>query len=168
MGGGGGRGRGPSREDLSRLEELARKTLREGAEPSKCNVFISFLIEDINDVNLLRGQAKNESSDIEFNDWSLREPFDSKRAEYIKRGIRDRIERSSVTLVYVSEHTADSNWVDWEIRESVRMGKSVIAVHKGASLPQKVPNAITELKIPIIRWTQKGIAAAIEKASKKQ
>lgn len=165
---GGGGGRGPSRDDLSRLEELARKTLREGAEPSKCNVFISFVSEDIDDVNLLRGQAKNESSDIEFNDWSLREPFDSKRAEYIKRGIKDRIERSSVTLIYVSEHTADSKWVDWEIRESVRMGKGVIAVHKGESLPQKVPDALTELKIPIIRWTQKGIAAAIEKASKKQ
>jgi hypothetical protein len=165
---GGGGGRGPSRDDLSRLEELARKTLREGAEPSKCNVFISFVSEDIDDVNLLQGQAKKESSDIEFNDWSLREPFDSKRAEYIKRGIKDRIERSSVTLVYVSEHTADSKWVDWEIRESVCMGKGVIAVHKGESLPQKVPNALTELKIPIIRWTQKGIAAAIEKTSKKR
>jgi hypothetical protein len=165
---GGGGGRGPSKEDLSRLEELARKTLREGAEPSKCNVFISFVSEDINDVNLLRGQAKNESSDIEFNDWSLREPFDSKRAEYIKRGIKDRIERSSVTLVYVSEHTTDSKWVDWEIRESVRMGKGVIAVHKGELPPQKVPNALKELKIPIIPWMQKGIAAAIEKASKKR
>jgi hypothetical protein len=165
---GGGGGRGPSREDLFRLEELARKTLREGEEPSKCNVFISFVGEDINDVNLLRGQAKKESSDIEFNDWSLREPFDSKRAEYIKKGIKDRIERSSVTLVYVSEHTAASKWVDWEIRESVRMGKGVIAVHKGESPPQRIPNALMELKIPIIRWTQKGIAAAIEKASKKR
>jgi hypothetical protein len=167
MGGGGG-GRGPYKEDLSRLEELARKTLREGVEPSKHNVFISFVNEDINDVNLLRGQAKDESSDIEFNDWSLREPFDSKRAEYIKSGIKDRIERSSVTLVYVSEHTADSKWVDWEIRESVRIGKGVIAVHKGESPPKKVPNALKELKIPIIRWTQKGMATAIKKASEKR
>ena len=165
---GGGGGRGPSRDDLSRLEDLARETLREGAEPSKCNVFISFVNEDINDVNLLRGQAKNENSDIEFNDWSLREPFDSKRAEYIKNGIRDRIERSSVTLVYVSEHTAHSKWVDWEIRESIRMGKGVIAVHKGKSVPKRVPNAITELGISIIPWTQKGMAAAIEKASEKR
>lgn len=165
---GGGGGRGPSREDLSRLEELAKKALREGAEPSKCNVFISFVVEDINDVNLLRGQAKNENSDIEFNDWSLREPFNSRRAEYVKRGIKDRIERSSVTLVYVSEHTAASKWVDWEIRESIRMGKGVIAVHKGESLPKKIPSALTGLNIPAIPWTQKGIATAIERASKKR
>lgn len=165
---GGGGGRGPSKGDLSRLEELARKILREGTEPSKRNVFISFVSEDISEVNLLRGQAKNESSDIEFNDWSLREPFNSNRAEYIKRGIRDRIERSSVVLVYVSEHTADSKWVDWEIRESVRMGKGVIAVHKGESPPQKVPSVLKELRIPVIPWRQKGMAAAIEKASKKR
>jgi len=41
-------------------------------------------------VNLLRGQARNENSDLEFSDWSLSEPFDSKNAEYIKRGIRER------------------------------------------------------------------------------
>lgn len=169
MGGGGGGGRrGPYKEDLSRLEDLARKSLRESVEPSKCNVFISFVSEDIDDVNLLRGQAKNERSDIEFNDWSLREPFDSKKAEYIKKGIKDRIERSSVTLVYISEHTAGSKWVDWEIRESARMGKGVIAVHKGESPPQKVPNALKDLKIPMIPWTQKRIADAIEKASKKR
>lgn len=161
---GGGGGRGPYKSELSRLEELARKTLREGAEPNKFNVFISFANEDLNDVSLLRGQARNENSDIEFNDWSLREPFESKRAEYIKAGIKDRIERCSVTVVYISERTANSKWVDWEIRESVRMGKGVIAVHKGESPPRRLPSAIRELNIPVIRWTQKGIADAIEKA----
>jgi len=151
-----------------RLEEIARKTLREAAEPKKCNVFISFVNEDIKDVNLLRGQAKNENSDIEFNDWSLREAFDSRKAEYIKRGVRERIERCSVTLVYVSEHTADSKWVDWEIRESTRMNKAVIAIYKGESLPKKIPKAIKELKVSLIPWTQKGIASAIEEASKKR
>ena len=57
------------------------------------------------DVDFLRGQAKNKQSDLEFNDWSLREPFNSKRAEYIKQGIRDRIKKSSVTIVYISDKT---------------------------------------------------------------
>lgn len=165
--GGGGRG-GPSRGDLSYLEDLARQRLREGEMPTKRNVFISFVAEDLNDVNLLRAQAKNENSDIEFNDWSLREPFDSERAEYIKRGIRDRIERSSVTMVYVSERTASSQWVDWEIRESIRLGKGVVAVHSGDQPPRRLPSAITENNIPVIRWTQTGIAAAIEQASERR
>ena len=117
--------------DLSYLERLARQRLHEGETSTIRNVFISFVSEDLNEVNLLRAQAKNENSAIEFNDWSLREPFDSERATYIQNGIRDGIERSSVTVVYVSERTASSQWVDWEIRESIRLGKGVIAVHSG-------------------------------------
>jgi len=161
---GGSSGGGPSRRDLSKLVELAKKTLRETGQESKCNVFISFAYEDLREVNLLRGQAKNENSELEFNDWSLREPFDSKRAEYIKQGIRDRIKQSSVMLVYLSNKTVQSKWVDWEIRESIKLGKGVLAVYKGVVPPKTVPSAITEYKIKSIKWTQSGLADAIQKA----
>jgi len=162
---GGGTWIGPSRDDLSYLEELARQRIREGAQPTRRNVFISFATEDIKDVNMLRAQAKNENSEIEFNDWSLREPFDSKRAEYIKSGIKNRIEHSSVTLVYVSDHTADSKWVSWEIEESVKLDKGVIAVYKGDSPPKKLPKALLRIKAPLIQWTSEGIATAIDQAA---
>lgn len=164
MGGRGGGGRGPKKGDLKHLEEVARQALRQGESSTKRNVFISFATEDMDEVNLLRAQAKNENSDLEFNDWSLREPFESKRAEYIKKGIKERIERSSVTLVYISPDTANSNWVNWEINESIKLGKGVIAVHTGDSPPSRVPSAIIEHKIPIIKWTTSGITAAIESA----
>lgn len=166
MGGGGGGGYGPSRDDLSRLEELARKQLKDGDKPSKRNVFISFAVEDKTDVDLLRGQAKNELSDLEFNDWSLREPFNSKRADYIKQGISERIKRSSVTIVYISEHTVSSKWVNWEVNESIRLGKGVIAVYKGASPPSVIPQSIQSNNIKVIPWTHKGILSAIEDAAK--
>src|SRR5580704_14506546 len=121
MGGGGG-GHSFSSEQLKKLEETAKKLIKD-TEPSKSNVFISFVKEDEKEVNLLRGQAKNDNSDLEFNDWSLSEPFDSENAEYIKRGIRDRIKQSSVTICYVTNNTANSKWVDWEIRESIALGK---------------------------------------------
>ena len=163
MGGGGGSSR--SIGDIQSLLKTAKEELQKGNQSGKRNVFISFANEDINTVNLLRGQAKNDNSPIEFNDWSLREPFDSKRADYIKKGIRERIERSSVTVVYVSEHTASSKWVDWEIRESIRLGKGVVAVHKGESPPRRLPDAVVEHKVSVIQWTQTGVAAAIQKVS---
>lgn len=161
---GGGGGSGPSRRDLSRLEELARQSLRESAKSEKRNVFISFAYEDYDEVNLLRGQAKNENSQLEFNDWSLREPFDSARAEYIKQGVRERIAKSSVTMVYLSRHTAKSRWVDWEIRESLRLGKRVIAVYEGDSPPKVLPSAIAENKdkVRMTPWTHAGIAKALD------
>jgi hypothetical protein len=166
MGGGGGGGRGLTPDELRRLDQKAKESLKAGAGTGKCNVFISFASEDLNDVNMLRGQAKNENSDIEFNDWSLKEPFDSKDAEYIKRGVRERIRQCSMTVVYVSVETTDSKWVDWEIRESIAMGKGVVAMYKGDKLPARLPKAVTDNKVPVVPWNQKELAKAIEKQSK--
>ena len=66
MGGGGGGGWNQL-GNISALEQKARDALTSG----KRNVFISFATEDINEVNLLRAQAKNDNSDIEFNDHSV-------------------------------------------------------------------------------------------------
>lgn len=167
MGGGGGGGRGLTFGEKVRLEQVAKEALKKGAGQGKCNVFISFATEDLDEVNLLRGQAKNENSELEFNDWSLREPFDSDKADYIKRGIRERIRQSSVTIIYVSEHISDSKWVDWEIRESVALGKGVIAMHKGDRAPRRLPPAVSEHKIPVVPWNHEAIMKAIENAAGK-
>ena len=53
--------------------------------------FLSFVQEDLNLVNLFRGQAKNERLDLEFADYSIKEPFDSRNVDYIARGITEQI-----------------------------------------------------------------------------
>jgi len=167
MGGGGGGGRGLTLDEKARLEQIAKEALRKGSGDGRKNVFISFATEDLDEVNLFRGQARNENSDLEFNDWSLQEPFDSRNADYIRRGIRERIRQSSVTIVYVSEHSAASKWVDWEIRESIAMGKGVIAMHKSDRPPGRLPPAMAEHKVPVVPWNHKGIMDAVEKAAGK-
>src|SRR6266446_1964936 len=161
---GGGRGsRRFSRERLKELSQAAIDALKEADEPQRRSVFISFATEDLDEVNLLRGQAKNENAGFVFIDRSLQEPFDSERAEYIRQGIRQRINQSSVTLVYLSPDAANSKWVDWEIRESVRLGKGVIGVFKGNAPPALLPPAIKEIKANVVPWEHKAIADAIER-----
>lgn len=153
-----------SSENLGDLERRAKKSIEKGVS-GRANVFISFNSEDLNEVNLLRGQAKNENSNIEFNDWSVKEPFDSEKAEYLRYRIRERIRQCSVTIVYLSEKTVSSKWVDWEIRESLAMGKGVVAMHKGSKPPSQLPKAIKDNKIPIVPWNQQELAKAIKKQS---
>ena len=164
MGGSGG-GRSLTPGELERTKRRVREELRQAGE-SRRSIFISFSSDDLDEVNLLRGQAKNENSNIEFVDWSLKQPFDSERANYIKQGIRERIRQSSVTVVYVSEKTADSRWVDWEIRESIAMNKGVVAMHKGDTPPKRLPKALTENQIQVVPWDQRRLTEAIERASK--
>ena len=168
MGGSGGGGRGLTFREEEALENAARNSMRQAAEPEKHNVFISFAMEDNKEVNLLRGQATNDDSSLEFNDYSIKEAYDSKSADYIKRGIREKIKQCSVTLVYVSNDTGNSKWVDWEIRESIRLGKGVVALYHGDVKPTNLPPAIKEYDVKLIPWNQKAITDAIHKISKEK
>ena len=134
--------------DVRALEERAKAALQGG----KRNVFISFATEDMNEVNLLRGQAKNENNDIEFNDHSVKEPYNSDRAEYIKQKITERILRASVTVVYLSDSILQSSWVRWEVEKSLQLGKRVIAVHKGDKFTGQSPKWISDNNIETVSW----------------
>lgn len=148
MGGGGGGGGGSRLGDTRALEEKAKRVLEGGRK----NVFISFAHEDVDEVNLLRGQSKNDNSDIEFNDFSVKEPYDSERAEYIKSKLTERINQSSTTVVYLSKDTPKSQWVRWEVEKSIELGKRVIAVHAGKAAPT-LPSWIGQNKIKVVPWS---------------
>lgn len=148
MGGGGGGWN--TLGDIRALEEKAKTALKGG----KRNVFISFASEDMREVNLLRASAKNENSDIEFNDHSVREPYNSERAEYIKRKIAERIGRSSICVVHLSENTAQSDWVKWEVEKSIELGKTVIATHTRDNLPRNMPDWVDRHGIRIVPWSE--------------
>lgn len=152
MGGGGGSSRFNS-DDVKELLRKAKEKL-DKAKEGRRNVFLSFAVEDVAEVNLLRGQSKNEHSEIEFNDWSVKDPYDSKRADYIKERIRERIEQSSVTVVYLSPATSSSDWVNWEIAESLRLGKAVIGVHKGDVGPAQLPRLFVEHQLRVVPWSR--------------
>ena len=107
MGGGSGSGRS-SLGNIKSLEKKARKVLDKGV---RRNTFLSFDYDDIDEVNLLRAQAKNEKSEIEFIDRSVRDPINSERADYIKQKIVERIRQCSQTVVYITEATHSSDWV---------------------------------------------------------
>ena len=74
------------------------------------HVFLSFVEEDLNVVNLFRGQAKNEHSDLEFADYSIKAPFDSTNSDYIARGITDQLRLVSVTVCLYGPTTYTSKW----------------------------------------------------------
>jgi hypothetical protein len=166
MGGSGGGGIPSS--DLKRLEEKAKETLKKSSSEASRHVFISFAQEDLDEVNLLRGQAKNQNTDLAFDDYSVKEAFNSANADYIKRQIREKIDRCSVTVVYLSKNCAASKWVNWEIEESLRRGKSVIGVHKGDAPPKDFPAAFTKNGCKTVKWEHAALMKAIEAASAKR
>jgi hypothetical protein len=90
--------------------------------------FLSFVEEDLALVNLFRGQAKNKNQDLEFADYSVREPYNSSNAYYIKQQIAPRISGSSLTMCLYGPTTYTSSWVDWELEKALELGKPIMGV----------------------------------------
>ena len=151
---------------LARIEQQAKEELRAAAGPQRRNVFLSFAYEDINEVQLLRGQALNPNSELDFSDRSVQDAFPTTHEPTIERGIRDKIRQASVTVCYLTDAAASSDWVDWEIRESIRLGKGVVCVYPGDAPPRMLPSAVREYNIKVVPWTHEPMMQAIDDAAR--
>jgi len=125
-------------------------------------VFLSFVEEDLSLVNMFRAQAKNKNNDLEFSDYSVKEPYDSANADYIRGKIRERIRGASVTICLIGEKTHTSRWVDWEIRTSHSEGNKLVGVrlHSNAQ-KDTLPRAVSDLKAAVLNWDIDAIVKAI-------
>lgn len=114
--------------------------------------FLSFLGEDIERVRGLRLLASNPRYDLDFYDESVRVPFDSEDANYIKRKIREKISRASVTVCLISKNTYKSKWIAWELEESERQGNQIIAMALKGVTKAVLPDKIKELGLTFHSW----------------
>lgn len=162
----GGGGRSIPHEDRKKLEEQTKERIKLAQNAKSRNVFISFAYENMDEVNLLRGQVKKDGSELEFSDYSVKQAFDSANSNYIKREICKKIEKASVTMVYLSKESMNSPWVKWEIEKSKEMNKGVIGVYKGNTPPTNLPIHIKDNVSDIVEWKHNSIMKAVEKASK--
>ena len=91
------------------------------------HAFLSFVEEDLNVVNLFRGQAKSEHSDLEFADYSIKEPFDSRNADYIARGITNQLRLVNVTVCAITPAALEGRpRVAWNIQDIVRTMRQLV------------------------------------------
>ena len=89
-------------------------------------VFLSFKMEDKKQVDGIRLMAWNDRFDLEFYDESVRTPYDSEDAKYIRSQIKPKINRASCTVCFVGANTHQSKWVDWELQTSIDLGKGIV------------------------------------------
>jgi len=129
------------------------------------HVFLSFVEEDLQLVELFRGQAKNANNDLEFDDYSVKVPINSDNANYVRSQIRDKIDGVSVTLCLIGYNTHGSDWVDWEIETSDEMGKGIVGMRLHSSSSDRVPDALDNVDADIVDWNIADVMEAIEDAA---
>ena len=153
MGGGSsGYSLGPSR-DAGGSEAAFDQSVDEAERARLRNVFISFHVDDEAQVDLLRSQAKNENYDLEFRDYSVKEPFDEKW----RTNCKQRIAQTSAVVCMIGENTAERPAVNWELEEAYRQGKKVIGVRIYRDKNHAIPKVLKDNKAPILEWNLKDI-----------
>jgi hypothetical protein len=122
-------------------------------------VFISFHIEDESRVNLLRHQAKDDKFDLEFVDYSVKEPFDEKW----KTQCAERIAQSSVVVCMIGPETYKREAVLWEVNKAYELGKKVIGIRISRDRNDPIPEPLLQNHAKIIYWNLEDIQHEIDK-----
>lgn len=116
------------------------------------HVFLSFVEEDLELVRLFRGQAKNKNSALSFDDYSVKVPYNSVNAGYIRSRITEKIRAASVTICLIGSTTSTSRWVDWEIEKSDDLGNKVFGVRLNSRVNHPVPASLRAAGGKVLPW----------------
>lgn len=130
----------------------------------KKRVFLSFKAEDRQQVQGLRLMAANDKFDIEFFDESVRVAIDSNNAEYVRRKIREKINRTSVTICMIGTETHASKWVEWELEESFNKGNTVITMALKGIDSAVLPAPIRARSLTFHAWDADELAKLVDAA----
>lgn len=108
--------------------------------------FISFEMEDKWARDFLAQQAKDDRNDVEFFDYSVKNPFDSSW----KTECRKRIAMTKGTIVLVGSTTWKSDAVLWEIAETNRQGHHIFGIQINRDKTHLIPTGLPMSNV--IRW----------------
>jgi len=92
-------------------------------------IFLSFAYdEDVDQVNGFRAMLENPNADIDFTDGSCKKDYSDKPESAIRRYIRTLLDQSSVTVCLISARTRASQWVAWEVEETISKAKGLVGI----------------------------------------
>ena len=126
------------------------------------NIFISHIGED--DSKLKNLKALLEKNGMKIKDYSINsdKPNNAKNEEYIKTKIlAPQIEKCSVLVVYISEETKKSDYVNWEIEHAHNKGKLVVGVWEEGAKGCNTPEALEDCANAVVGWNGDNIIEAI-------
>lgn len=113
---------------------------------AKPRAFISFEMEDKWARDFLAQHAKDKKNDIEFYDFSVKDPFDSKWKTECKK----RIAMTKGTIVLIGPTTYKSEAVLWEIAESNRQEHYIFGIQINKDKTYTIPAGLPSKNV--IRW----------------
>lgn len=127
---------------------------------SMVRIFVSFAIEDRGLRDLLVGQKVNPRSEINFIDYSVKEPWSNSW----KTNCRERINQCSGLIGIVSRNSARADGQLWEIKCAIELRVPLLLIH-GYSAPERkissLPGVLSGL--PVYDWSEHNIVSFLRR-----
>lgn len=102
----------------------------------KKKVFISYHAKsDSHYKRLIIAWAKNNKFKLDFEDVSTDVNIKSSDKAYLRRRMKEQIEKADVVIVFVGKGTHKREWVKWEISKAKELGKIIVAVKEKKTHP---------------------------------
>src|SRR5262245_28090951 len=109
----------------------------------KKNIFISHVHEDDHLLPKLKDLIKKAGMDVRNGSIDSEKPNNAKSPDYIKeRYLKPHINWASTLVVLITHDTAQSDWVNWEIKYAIEQGKKVNGLLEHEAKDAKIVEAL--------------------------
>jgi hypothetical protein len=127
------------------------------------NVFISHVHEDDDGLGKTKDLLSNKGMVLRDGSINSEKPNEAKSPEYIKSQVlAPRINWAGTFITYITPHTKDSEWVEWEIEYAEKQGKRIVGIWAHGHKECEVPEALKKYADAVVPWNSEKIMAAIE------
>lgn len=119
------------------------------------NTFISHSWAYNSDYEFVLNSLRESNINVRDFSVSINDPFGPMANSKLKDSITGQIQYASVFIILAGMYSAYSNWIDYEINESIRLGKPILAVCPWGQ--ERVPVKIQDCANQIVRWNSSSI-----------
>lgn len=129
------------------------------------NVFISHVHKDDAGLNDLKNLLKGKGLEVRDSSITADKPNNAKSPGYIKSEIlAPRIKWAGCMIVYISQETKTSKWVEWEIERAHKLGKTIVGVWERGASGCELPDGLDAYADAVVGWNADKIIEAINGA----
>jgi hypothetical protein len=104
-----------------------------------------------------------DDSNISYSNYSVPEhdPIDANNTAKLKKALTAQISPANIVIIIAGMYATYSQWMDYEIDEAVRLGKTIIGIKPWGQerIPKKIQDNATEL----VGWNSASLISAIKK-----
>lgn len=126
------------------------------------NIFISHVHENDDLLPKLRELIGRAGMEVRDGSINSDKPNEAQSPDYIKREIlAPRIDWASTLVVLITHDTAQSEWVNWEIKYAIEQGKNVVGVFAQGATDADIPEELGKHAAAIVGWQGDRVVDAI-------